>query len=81
MGKPRAVFKERVALQGIESMIATALILTIRLGIPIALLFAMGYSAERSGEKGTSQERAKTSTSPFIWPAPPIPAKNRGQLG
>lgn len=67
-------------MEGIETVIAILLILTIRLGIPIALLFAMSYSAERFGEKGTTQERAKTSVSPLIWPGPPFPAKNRGRL-
>ena len=67
-------------MEGMEAMIAAALILTIRLGIPIALLFAMSYSAERFGEKGTNRERAKTSVSPLIWPVPPLPAKNKGRL-
>lgn len=62
-------------MEGIKTVIAAALILTIRLGIPIALLFAMGYGAERVGGEEANQERANTSANPLIWPAPPVPAK------
>lgn len=58
-------------MEGMETVIGAALILTIRLGIPVALLFVMGYSAERFGGEGANKEGAKTSASPLIWPAPP----------
>ncbi|MFQ6000762.1 MAG: hypothetical protein ACE5LG_03740 [Anaerolineae bacterium] len=55
----------------IEAAIATVLILAIRLGVPIALLFAMGYISERAGQEERGGDNSNGSTSPLIWPSAP----------
>lgn len=64
----------------IETAIATVLILAIRLGVPIALLFAMGYTSERASQEERGSDN-NSSTSPLIWPSAPLSQSDSGSVG
>lgn len=65
----------------IETAIATVLILAIRLGVPIALLFAMGYTSERASQEERGSDNSNGSTSPLIWPSAPLSQSDSGSVG
>lgn len=55
---------EEVHMRGILTVVAALLILAARAGIPIILLFAMGYASERLRR---SHEDRGVDTGKFYW--------------